>query len=167
MPSFVNIRVIIAMMMREMSTRYGRSAGGYIWAIIEPAGMIAVMSVAFSFAMRSPALGGSFPLFFATGYLAFQFYSELSQFSSSAVLMNKPLLTYPRVTPIDAILARFLLQFMTLCVASAVILAGIIIIEDIHTIYNFMEIIKAIILASLLGLGFGATNTVIFSFAPT
>lgn len=167
LPRFVNIRVIVALMMREMSTRYGRSAGGYVWAILEPVGMIGMLSIVFAMAIRNPALGDSFPLFFATGYLAFHFYTELSQFSSNAVSMNKPLLTYPRVTPIDSILARFFLQFFTLATSSFIIFAGIVHFEDIHTIYDFAAITKSVVYASVLGLGVGATNTVIFTFFPT
>lgn len=167
MPSFVNIRVIVALMMREMSTRYGRSAGGYVWALLEPVGMIAILSLAFGLVMRTPSIGDSFPLFFATGFIAFHFYTELSQFSAGAVNMNKPLMTYPRVTPMDAIIARALLQFVTLVVVGAVIFGGIILIEDIRTSYDFAAIVKAMLLASLLGLGIGATNAVIFAYVPT
>lgn len=167
MPRFINIRVIVALMMREMSTRYGRSAGGYVWAVLEPLGMIAILSLAFSFVMRTPAIGDSFPLFFATGFIPFHFYMEISNFSAAAVNMNKPLLTYPRVTPIDAILARALLQHFTLVVAALVIFAGVIVVEDIHTAYDLVSIVKSVFYASLLGLGVGATNAVIFAYVPT
>ncbi|MEM7524627.1 MAG: ABC transporter permease [Pseudomonadota bacterium] len=167
MPSFINLRVIFALMMREMSTRYGRSAGGYIWAIIEPVGMIAVMSIVFGFVLRTPALGSNFPLFFATGFLPFSYYMELANFSSSAVGMNRPLLTYPRVTPMDTVIARVALQFITLCVVSVLILGGIIIFYDIHTVYDFSSMIEGVALASLLGFGNGVTNAVIISYVPT
>ena len=39
------LRVVFALIIREMSTTYGRSAGGYIWAILEPVGAIALMSL--------------------------------------------------------------------------------------------------------------------------
>ena len=31
-----SFRVFAALMLREMITRYGRSFGGYLWAVIEP-----------------------------------------------------------------------------------------------------------------------------------
>ncbi len=167
MPSFINIRVIVALMMREMSTRYGKSAGGYVWAILEPLCAIALLSVVFSFAVRTPSIGDSFALFFATGFIIFHFFMELSQFASGAVLMNRPLLTYPRVTPIDTILARALLQFFTLSVASALIFTGIVQFDDIRTSYDFGAIVKAVAYASVLGVGIGATNAVIFAYVPT
>lgn len=167
MPSFINIRVIVALMMREMSTRYGKSAGGYVWAILEPLGVIALLSVVFGFVVRSPAIGDSFALFFATGFITFHFYMELSQFAAGAVLMNRPLLTYPRVTPIDTILARALLQFFTLSVAGAIIFTGIVQFDDVRTSYDFAAIVKAVAYASVLGVGIGATNAVIFAYVPT
>lgn len=167
MPSFINLRVIAALVLREMITRYGRSAGGYIWALLEPLGMIFLLVAVFSLVIRNPALGDSFALFYATGFLPFAFYAELSQFASTAVVMNKPLLNYPRVTPIDAILARCILQFITLAVASILIFSGIIIYEDIYTIYDFGSIILAVALAASLGMGVGLLNAVIIAYIPT
>ena len=71
---FSTLRTVLALMLREMSTTYGRSPGGYLWAILEPAGGIAMMSVAFGLVLRSPSLGTNFPIFYATGYLPFMMY---------------------------------------------------------------------------------------------
>lgn len=167
MPRFLNFRVIFALMMREMSTRYGRSAGGYLWAVVEPVAMIALLSWIFSLALRSPDLGVNFPLFFASGFVAFNYFMDLAAFTSHAVSLNRTLLTYPRVTPMDAVLARAILQFTTLSVVSVMILTGIILYYDIHTIYNFAAMIEAVTLAALLGFGCGVTNSVIFTYIPT
>ena len=35
-PRFQMPRIVMALMLREMATTYGRSAGGYLWAILEP-----------------------------------------------------------------------------------------------------------------------------------
>ena len=75
---FKTSRTVLALMLREMSTSYGRSPGGYLWAVLEPVGGLAVMTIAFSLAFRSPALGDNFPLFYATGYLPFMMYSDLA-----------------------------------------------------------------------------------------
>lgn len=167
MPRFLNLRVIVALMMREMTTRYGRSVGGYLWAILEPVAMIALLSYVFGIALRKPDLGTNFPLFFASGFVAFNFFMEIASFASNAVETNRPLLTYPRVTPMDAVIARALLQFATLFIVAVLILGGIIVYYDIHTIYDFSAMIEAVALAALLGFGTGVTNTVIFTYVPT
>ena len=33
---FATVRTSVALMLREMVTTYGRSPGGYIWAVVEP-----------------------------------------------------------------------------------------------------------------------------------
>ena len=47
-------RIVMALMLREMATTYGRSAGGYLWAILEPILGIALLSVIFSLALARP-----------------------------------------------------------------------------------------------------------------
>ena len=67
--SFRFVRTILALILREMSTTYGRSAGGYIWAVLEPAAGIALLAFAFSLALRAPSLGTNFALFCYNTYL--------------------------------------------------------------------------------------------------
>ena len=45
--SWATFRTVSALMLREMSTRYGRSPGGYAWALLEPVGAIIVMAIGF------------------------------------------------------------------------------------------------------------------------
>ena len=61
------LRVLFALVVREMSTRFGRSWGGYLWAIVEPVGGILLLTFIFSLALRKPPLGTNFALFYASG----------------------------------------------------------------------------------------------------
>ena len=47
-------RTLVALVMREMSTTYGRSALGYLWAILEPVAGIMLLTAIFSLAFRAP-----------------------------------------------------------------------------------------------------------------
>ena len=104
-PRFQAFRVLIAMVIREMNTRFGRTWGGYIWAVLEPVAMIGLLSLAFSQFIQTPPIGSSFVLFYATGYVPFYFYSEIANATSPAVVFNKPLMQFPAVTPLDAVFA--------------------------------------------------------------
>lgn len=160
-------RVIAALMMREMATRFGRSATGYFWALAEPAGFIALLSVVFSQLTHDPPYGRSFPLFYATGYLAYALYNDMARITSRAVQVNRPLLSFPAVTALDTVLARFLLQLLTWLAASAVILAGILIIfaEPVHL--RLAPLMQLVALGGLLGLGVGLSNAVFFALSKT
>ena len=71
------------------------------------------MTLAFSLAFASPALGNNFPLFYATGFLPFMMYSDLANKISQSIRFSRPLLFYPSVTYLDAIIGRFLLNGLT------------------------------------------------------
>ncbi|ANV25539.1 ABC transporter permease [Agrobacterium pusense] len=155
-----HIRVVGALLIREMSTRFGSKPGGYAWAIIDPAGHIAFMSLIFMAITHTPALGKSFALFFATGYLAFQFYAAMAGFLNGAIKANRTLLSYPNVAPIDTIVARYILQAGTTSVVSFCVLGVILLTVDQPVYLNWPAIIEAAFAATVLGLGIGIFNNV-------
>lgn len=156
----------MALILREMSSTYGRSPGGYVWAILEPLGMIALLSAAFSLMLRAPSLGSNFILFYATGYLPFVLYQQISVRVTQAIKFSKPLLRYPSVTWLDAILARFILNTLTQIMAGFILLGSILLIVDTHTVLNLPPILLAICLAALLGLGVGLMNCLLVGLFP-
>jgi capsular polysaccharide transport system permease protein len=166
-PRFQRLRVIAALMIREMGTTYGRSAGGYLWAIAHPLGGIVLLAIAFSLALRSPPLGTSFMLFYATGIVPFSMFNAMSNGAAGAIKSNRGLLTYPVVFAVDAVLAQFLLKLLTLSVVGLIMFTGIILIFDLHVNYNPVAMVRAMFLAAILGLGTGTLNCVLFGFFPT
>lgn len=159
-------RVVSALLVREMATRFGRRPGGYIWAFLEPAAHIFLLTMLFQVFARAPALGTSFPMFFATGYLGFQFYQGVVNYVSGGLSSNKALLNYPNVAPIDTLFARFLLQIVTLAFVSIVVLAIIAQTLRSDLTLNWYYIFESVIAASLLGLGTAMLNTVLFLKSP-
>ncbi len=85
---FKSLRAIGALVMREMSTTYGRSPGGYLWAIAEPVAGIALLSIVFGLIARSPPIGDNFPIFYATGFLPFGLYRELELKIAKSIRMS-------------------------------------------------------------------------------
>lgn len=156
--SFATVRVIFALMLREMSTTYGRSPGGYVWAILEPLGMIVILSIAFSLMMRSPSLGDSFILFYASGYLVFSNFRTLEKAVSKSINFSRPLLLYPAVTWLDTILARLLLTLLTNLLNTILLFGGILYFTGSGIVLDFPPIIEAVALATVLGLGVGTFN---------
>ncbi|WP_333834452.1 ABC transporter permease [Rubrimonas sp.] len=163
----LQLRVVFALILREMTTRFGRSAGGYLWAVLEPAGTVALLALVFSQIARHPPLGVDFALFFATGYVAFHCYMDISRNVSNAVRTNRALLTFPSVTMLDAIIARFLLQLLTTIFVGALILTVLVVTSRQPVALDLGAVLLAMGLAALLGLGVGALNCVLFAFSPT
>lgn len=164
--SFPGARSIAALILREMATSYGRSPGGYIWAILEPIGGILMLSLAFSAFLRNPSLGVSFPMFYATGMMPFVMYVDLQGKISSALNFSKPLLAYPTVTFIDAIAGRFILAVMTKLLVSYLIFGGIMLLYETRVTLDFVHIFESFAMAALLGLGLGTLTCYVFTRFP-
>lgn len=163
---FASLRTIAALVLREMSTRYGRTPGGYLWAILEPLAAILFLSLGFSLVMRSPSLGTSFLLFYATGYLPFDLYNAIGNTTARAVKFSKPLLKFPAVTWADAVAARFLLNLLTGALVAILLLAGILSVIDSRTVLDLPPAVLAMVLAAILGLGMGTLNCVLMGLFP-
>lgn len=159
-------RTIIALMLREMTSRYGKSPGGYAWAILEPLGAIIILGFGFSLMFRNPPLGSSFILFYATGYLPFSMYNNLSNMIARAINYSRPLLFYPAVTWMDAILARFLLNSLTNMLIAYILFVGLLAVTDTRAVVEIVPIVIAMGLAMLMGLGIGAMNCVLNGLFP-
>ncbi|MEX5600631.1 ABC transporter permease [Pseudophaeobacter sp. C1-32P7] len=163
---FASLRTIAALVLREMSTRYGRTPGGYIWSILEPLAAILFLSIGFSLVIRTPSLGTSFLLFYATGFLPFNLYQTISGTTARALNFSKPLLKYPAVTWIDAILARFILNSLTGLLISFILIGSVLLIADSRAVVDMGPTLEALGLAMLLGLGVGTVNCVLLGLYP-
>lgn len=145
-------------MLREMATSYGRSPGGYLWAVLEPAAGIAILTLIFSFAFIGPPIGTSFPMFYATGMVPFLAYSDISNKVSQSLNFSRPLLAYPSVTFTDAILARFLLNLLTQVLVAYVIFAGLVLLVERTSEVNFLNTLRSMGMVAVLSLGIGTLN---------
>ena len=165
-PSFTSFRAIFALIMREMATTYGRSPGGYVWAILEPVAAIALFSVIFGFVFDAPPLGTSFGLFFASGFMPLFLYMGLTAKIGQSILYSRPLLAYPRVRYFDAILARAILTFMTQILVGVIIIGMLVIVEDLDLSIDFGALGLAYLLCFFLGLGIGIFNAFMAAMFP-
>ncbi|MBK5932937.1 capsular polysaccharide transport system permease protein [Rhodovulum imhoffii] len=156
--SFPSLRTISALVLREMSTTNGRSPGGYLWAILEPTAGIALLSIVFSLAFREPALGTSFPLFYATGLIPFILFLDLSNKIAASLLFSKPLMSYPTVTFVDALLARFLLNAGTQLMVGYVVFTGLLVLQRTRVVTDLITIAEAYVMVSVLAFGVGTMN---------
>jgi capsular polysaccharide transport system permease protein len=159
-------RTVTALALREMATSYGRSPGGYLWAILQPTLALTVLTLAFSIVLRSPSLGSSFPLFYASGYLPFMLFNDVSNTMARSVKFSRPLLGYPAVTFVDALIARFLLTTMTHLVIGSLILTGILAFMDSHALLDIPRILEGVALAALFGAATGVLNCYLMSAMP-
>jgi capsular polysaccharide transport system permease protein len=166
LPALATARCTVALMLREMATSYGRSPGGYLWALLEPVAAIALLSLVFSAAFHAPSLGRSFPLFYAVGFLPFLMFNDLVNKLASALRFSRPLLAYPAVTFLDALLARFVLNTGTHIVVGLVVVGGILAAFETATIIRPGPVALAVAMTAALAFGIGTFNCLALSAFP-
>ena len=160
------IRAVFALILREMATTYGRSPGGYFWAVLEPVAATALLAFVFSLAFKAPPMGDNFPLFYATGLLPFMMYIDINTKVSQSIQFSRPLLFYPSVTYFDALTARFILNLVTHIVIFIFVITGIIFIFSVHTIINYHSVFNGMMMAAALAFGVGSLNCFLISLFP-
>lgn len=153
-------------MLREMATSYGRSPGGYLWAVLEPVAALAIFSVGFALIFAKPSIGNSFPLFYATGFLPFTMFNDVANKMATSINFSRPLLAYPAVTFLDALIARFLLHMLTHLMVAYIVFFGIIAIFGARADLDLPVILLSFSLAAFLGIGVGTLNCYLMTAFP-
>lgn len=164
--SFPTLRTLSALILREMVTTYGRSPGGYLWAVLEPAAGTALLTAIFSLGFKTPPLGTHFSIFYASGIVPFLMYNDLVNKVGTSIRFSKSLLVYPTVTFVDAIAARFLLNAMTQTMVACVVLSVVIIGLDAPVSLDMPRVMLGFSMSMALALGIGTCNCFLFAMYP-
>lgn len=160
------LRTMMALMLREMTTTYGRSPGGYIWTVLEPVAGIAVLTAVFSAGFRNPALGTNFAIFYATGMIPFLAFNDISGKMSQSINYSRQLLAYPRVTYIDTLMARFVLNMLTQMLVAYLVISGILLLFDTRTTLVMSQILLSFAMVGALAAGIGIFNCLLMMLYP-
>jgi ABC-2 type transport system permease protein/capsular polysaccharide transport system permease protein len=112
-PWEISRRVLGALLLRELLTRYGRNNIGFLWLFVEPTVFIIVLTVAWS-TYRSG--GGGLPIvaFALTGYPSLLLWRSTASRCIGSINSNKPLLFHKQVTITDIFIARIALEIMAI-----------------------------------------------------
>jgi capsular polysaccharide transport system permease protein len=163
-PVAVTSRVVAALLLRETRVRFGRSQIGYLWAILEPLGGVIVLAFAFHMVGRVPGVGQSLYLFLALGMLGHSLQRRLAVQVGSAFEANQALLSFPIVKRVDTMLARGILELATSLLSMAIIIAGLMIFEQVPPPAHLDVFVSGIAALALLGFGLGTINAVLNSY---
>lgn len=105
-------RVVTALMIREMTTRFGRENIGFLWVMVEPllfAGLVALM---WRFMKGSEEHGVSVVAFVISGYIPLTLFRHALSKSIAVFVANGSLLYHRQVRIVDFLLARFMIEMI-------------------------------------------------------
>jgi len=99
-----------ALLLRELKTRFGEYRLGYLWALLEPLAQLGLLLLIFGVFMHRVMPDISFAVFLVNGIVPYLLFGSITSRALSAVEANRGLFSYRPVRPIDALLARTLLE---------------------------------------------------------
>lgn len=105
--------VISALLIRDMRTRFGRSHLGYLIAIAWPLTHLTVIVIMVSVANRVMPMGTDPSVFVATGVMPYILCLYPARMMCFAIDANRSLFLFPVVKPLDMMIARACIEFLT------------------------------------------------------
>lgn len=165
-PLILQWRVILALLLRETRTRFGKSRLGYLWVIFEPLAHIGIMITLISVLghSRTPPIGDSFAMFYFTGIIPFHMFTHTVGHLMHSVPENRPLLQLPRVKPMDVYMARGILELLTEVCVSILLLMGFMFFGFNIVPLNPFGVFSAFLLIWMCGFGVGLISAVLARF---
>jgi capsular polysaccharide transport system permease protein len=108
----VQLRVIGALIIRDMMMRYGRANIGFLWVILEP--MILTVGVMFMWSiLKSPYEHGvQIVALVLTGYMPLTLFRHVTSIGPFLFRRSVPFLYHRHISFIDVLVARAILEFM-------------------------------------------------------
>ena len=108
----IQTRVISALMLRELITRFGRENIGFLWVMAEPLLFAILVGVLWSFIKGPTEHGITVVAFVASGYIPLVMFRSTISRAVRAFSANSSLLYHRQVTILDLITVRFLVELI-------------------------------------------------------
>ena len=138
----IQIRVIQALTIRELYTRFGRDNIGFLWMLIEPM-LFPALVAALWYYMKGPVEHGiSVIAYVVTGYIPLTLFRQGVGRSSGVFSANGSLMYHRQIKLLDFILVRFVIEVIGSMMAFLVI-AGILFYFEIFPVPAYPEYLLA------------------------
>ncbi len=108
----IQTRVIGALMIRELTTRFGRENLGFLWMMIEPLLFASLVGILWLFMKGSVLHGISVMTFCVSGYIPMVLFRHSVSHSIGLFKANMSLMYHRQIKIVDFILVRFLIEFI-------------------------------------------------------
>lgn len=108
----IQIRILKALILREIITRYGRNNVGFLWLFFEPMSFTLLISMMWFFFRINSLSNLNIIAFVLTGYPMVMMWRNATSRATKAVSANLALLYHRNIRILDLVFARILLEMM-------------------------------------------------------
>lgn len=159
-------RVIHALMLRDIKTRFGASYFGFIVGLLIPLAHIALLLVLFyAFGRRAP-IGTDVTVFISTALVPFVCWSYTHQKVVRSLADNRAMLSFPIVKMTDIVIARALVELMNSTLVVFVVYVALTLIGSHVFLFDPPRILATLLTAYLLGVSTGMVFALIVMALP-
>ncbi len=167
-PFQIQRAVIFALLMREIKTRFGGHWAGIIWLFGEPLVKLAMLTWMFIF-IRGRAVHAGYPyeIYLLVAMLPFSLFSKLWIQLMNGIKSNAGLYGYKQVKPLDALVARTILEVM---LSVLIFILCFLVLWRIGSRptwpHDFLAYLTVVMIFVILGFGLGLMSAVALHFSP-
>lgn len=106
----IQLSVLQALVIRELRARVEGRWLGLLWMLFEPLANLMVVLTLYGFRVHATSLNVELPVFLITGMLPYFMFRNLARRLPAAITGNRGLYAYRQVKPIDALMARAIVE---------------------------------------------------------
>jgi capsular polysaccharide transport system permease protein len=159
-------RLVLAIMLRDIKTRFGGSEWGVLIATGWPLSHILVLLVINTAVGRTTPYGESGALWIATGVVPFMAFNYMSRFIMLGIVLNRPLLSFPIVKVTDLLISRAVIEVLNAGLVILILFTIFFSLGIDFIPHDISQASLALLSMMLLGLGMGVLNSVIAAAFP-
>jgi capsular polysaccharide transport system permease protein len=134
-------RVISALMIRELVTRFGRENIGFLWLMLEPLLFAGLVGIMWRFLHGPEMHGVSMTAFVASGYIPLTLFRHAVGRSTKVFSVNGSLLYHRQIKILDFIFVRFLIEVIGAMMAFVFIAIVLIVLDQFPVPSDFGALI--------------------------
>jgi capsular polysaccharide transport system permease protein len=157
--------VIYALLLQELSSRFGKNRGGFMWVLVEPIAHLLVPMFIFSFIRQYLLPGIEYPVFLVYGFLPFLLFKTICLQMVTGVNAAQGLLSYRQVQLMDVFVAKTLAYAVIQAVVFGIVLSGLALygydVLPAHPVELVAMLALTITLAFALGIVFAAIASLV------
>lgn len=147
-------RIIVALMLREMTTRFGREGLGFAWLIAEPLAFCVGVLILWTATKPEYEHGIRLAPFVMTGYMAVILMRHQVSYSMGAIQGNVGLLHHRQIVPIHLLITRNLLEFGGATAAFVTVYVALIALGQVSLPHDYLILYAGWALLGWIGMGF-------------
>ena len=158
--------VIYALLLRELSSRFGKSRGGFIWVLVEPVAHLLIPVFMFTFIRQRLVPGVEYSVFLVYGLLPFLLFKAICLQIVDGVNAGKGLLSYRQVLLMDIFIAKAIAHAVIQAIVFLIVVAGLAMFGYDVLPSHPVELAGVLLLTIVLAFGLGMALAALASLIP-